>query len=635
MSPVGGYAAVPPDARCLSSKYVATGKEAAKLLVCESRAAKKDEAVDPTCVSKAQQKYALQFFKAEQKGGCANPGDADDMEVETLAFVADATAALPYTSDISSRRCASTKLKAVGKDAKSILKCYSKAAKKLTPVDPLCITKAEGKLVTKFGKAEDKGGCTTVGDATANQSTVDSYVDDSIALLSGVCGDDIAGGSEECDGLDDAACPGQCQLDCTCPAVCGDGVADPPEECDDGGIVGGDGCSATCELEDTSAVCAGVGSTSGTDLDSVRIASGLSSPVHVAAPSLDPYRLFIVEQPGRIRILDLINETLLGTPFLDITSDVLSGGERGLLSVAFHPDYENNRRFFVNYTNNAGNTVIARYEAQAGDPDLADPNSDEILLVITQTDSNHNGGQIAFGSDGYLYVGMGDGGGAGDPDETGQDDTTLLGKMLRLDVDVETAPFYAVPPTNPNAGAGDPLGLIWAKGLRNPWRFSFDRGTGDLYIGDVGQNQWEEVSYEPAASGGGLNFGWDIFEGDGHCFEPDPAPMCPNPPTGFTMPVLEYGHGQGCSITGGFVYRGCALPDLAGTYFYSDFCSDFIRTFELIGGVPQNTADRSADVAPGGGFSIASISSYGEDARGELYITDLFGGEVFKIVPGQ
>jgi cysteine-rich repeat protein len=416
------------------------------------------------------------------------------------------------------------------------------------------------------------------------------------------------------------------------PPPCGNGTVDGAEECDDGDTDGGDGCSATCQLENTSALCAGVPSVSGTGLDAVRVAAGLDKPVHVAAPPLDPSRVFVVEQEGRIRILR--NGSLQTTPFLAIEGLVGCCGERGLLSVAFHPAYETNGRFFVNYTDNAGDTVIARYQVSAN-PDLADAGSAVILLTIDQPFANHNGGQLAFGPDGYLYCGMGDGGAGGDTLEAGQDDATLLAKMLRLDVDVETPPYHAVPPANPNARAGLPLGLVWAKGLRNPWRFSFDRATGDLYIGDVGQNAVEEIDFQPVASTGGENYGWDVFEGS-QCFEPAPLfASCPSPPTGFTMPVLEYGHGQGCSVTGGFVYRGCAMPDLRGTYFYADYCTAFIRTFRGVsGGVAQNRADRTADLAPGGGPSIGSITSFGEDARGEIYVTD-HAGEVFKIVPGS
>jgi glucose/arabinose dehydrogenase len=198
---------------------------------------------------------------------------------------------------------------------------------------------------------------------------------------------------------------------------------------------------------------------------------------------------------------------------------------------------------------------------------------------------------------------------------------------------VDVPPFYAVPPTNPFAGRTDARGEIWAFGLRNPWRFSFDRATGDLYIGDVGQGAWEEIDVQPGESAGGENYGWSVFEGR-HCFTPiPPATDCPNPPTGFTMPVLEYDHGQGCAVMGGFVYRGCALPDLRGTYFYADYCSAFIRTFQGVsGGDATNTVDRTSDLAPGMGLSIDTPTTFGEDARGELFIAD-YGGEIFKIVP--
>jgi cysteine-rich repeat protein len=429
-----------------------------------------------------------------------------------------------------------------------------------------------------------------------------------------------------------AAAPASCGP--VVPADCGNGVAEDDEECDDGGTDPGDGCSATCTLENTSAVCEGVPSTPGTGLDSIRVASGLTRPLHVTAPRLDPSRVFISEQDGFIRILK--NGVLLPTPFLDIEDEVSCCGERGLLGLAFDPDYETNGTFYVNVTNNAGDTEIRRYTV-SGNPDVANPTG-LAILTITQDFSNHNGGQLTFGPDGYLYVGMGDGGSGGDPNERAQDDGELLGKMLRIDVD---APLYAIPPTNPFVGPGDPLDEIWAKGLRNPFRFSFDRGTGDLYIGDVGQNTWEEVNVTPASSTGGENYGWDVFEGNA-CFEPTPpAEECPSPPTGFTFPVLTYNHSQGCSITGGFVYRGCAMPDLAGTYFYSDICSAFIRTFNgVVGGVAQNQQNRTADVAPGGGLSIGGVSSFGEDARGELYIVDYGGGsmgagEVYKLIPGS
>jgi cysteine-rich repeat protein len=428
----------------------------------------------------------------------------------------------------------------------------------------------------------------------------------------------------------------------TCGAAtairCGDGAADGTEECDDGNSEAGDGCSPACQLESVSARCAGVPAVSGTGVATERVASGLENPVHITAPALDPNRVFVVEQRGRVRIIE--NAVLLPGAFLSIEDRVSCCGERGLLSAAFHPDFEANGRLFVNYTDNDGNTIIARYHVTE-DPNRIDPATETRLLMIEQPFANHNGGQIAFGPDGYLYVGMGDGGSGGDPQRNAQSDATLLGKMLRLDVDVEAPPYHAAPPGNPNASAGGGLGLIWAKGLRNPWRFSFDRGTGDLYIADVGQNAWEEISVQPAASAGGENYGWDVFEGD-HCVEPlPPATTCPLP-AAFTMPVHEYPNfdnpmvtGQGCSVTGGFVYRGCAMADLRGTYFYADFCAAFVRTFTGVeNGRALNHADRTTDVDPPGNASIGLVSSFGEDARGELYIADYDDGEIFRIVPG-
>jgi cysteine-rich repeat protein len=411
--------------------------------------------------------------------------------------------------------------------------------------------------------------------------------------------------------------------------TCGNGLAEAPEECDDGNLVNGDGCSATCQLENASARCVGVPTSAGTALDAVRVASGLSWPTHITAPPLDPNRLFVVEKTGRIRIIK--NGTLLAAPFLDLTGRVSLGPEQGLLSVAFHPNFEVNRRLFVDYTDNSGTTVIARYEASLGNPDVVDPASFRPVLLIAQPFPDHNGGQLAFGPDGYLYIGMGDGGGLSDPFESGQSDGTLLGKMLRLNIDTEFPPFYTVPPSNPNP-VNNPFGLIWAKGLQNPWRFSFDRVTGDLYVGDIGGNVREEVDFAPVTSTGGENYGWDIFEGS-QCFEPAPLffPDCPSP-SGYTFPVYEYNRTPGCGVVGGFVYRGCALPDLQGTYFFSDRCSPFVQTFAVVGGVAQNLTDRTADVAPGGGLSIDSVTSFGEDARGELYIADQ-DGDVFKLIP--
>ena len=363
-----------------------------------------------------------------------------------------------------------------------------------------------------------------------------------------------------------------------------------------------------------------------TDLSTIRVASGLTSPVFVTAPTGDNERIFIIEQPGRIRILR--DGAVLPAPFLDIVSRVSYGGERGLLGLAFHPQFADNGYFYVDYTNVSGNTVIARYNLTA-DADVADPMSEVILKTINQDFSNHNGGMLAFGPvDHYLYIGMGDGGSGGDPNERAQDDGQLLGKLLRLDVD---APPDYIPADNPFVGPGNPLDEIWAKGMRNPWRFSFDRLTHDLFIADVGQSNWEEIDFQPASSTGGENYGWNTYEGN-HCYD------SPCDPTGLVFPFYEYSHGGDpfrCSITGGYVYRGGLIPDLQGTYFFADYCSSQIWSFRYNAGDTSEFRDRTAELDPGGGLSIGSISSFGEDAPGEIYICDHDGGEVFKIVPAD
>jgi cysteine-rich repeat protein len=407
-------------------------------------------------------------------------------------------------------------------------------------------------------------------------------------------------------------------------ASCGNGVTEPGEQCDDANLVNGDGCSATCQFEGGACndVCAGVVPVAGTAITAQRVASGLDQPLFVTAPPHDVSRIFIVEKTGRIKVVKW--GALLPTPFLDLHTQVSNGSEQGVLGLAFHPNYVNNGRFFVDYTDTSGNTVVSQFQVSAN-PDVAAP-SETAILHVTQPFANHNGGDIIFGPDGFLYIALGDGGSAGDPQGNGQNTNTLLGKLLRIDVD--SASPYASPPSNPFFGATPGLDEIWAYGLRNPWRFSFDRLNGDLYIGDVGQDSWEEVDYQPASSSGGQNYGWNVMEGT-HCFNPSSG--CNQ--TGLTLPVLEYPHNPGCSITGGYVYRGCMMPDLRGTYFYGDFCAAFIRTFQIVNGTPTNLQDRTADLASGGSV-INSLSSFGEDARGELYICDL-GGEVFKIVPGS
>jgi glucose/arabinose dehydrogenase len=347
------------------------------------------------------------------------------------------------------------------------------------------------------------------------------------------------------------------------------------------------------------------------------VATGLNNPLYLTTPPGDTDRLFIVEQAGTIRIVK--GGALLPDPFLDIRDRVSSGGERGLFCLAFDPAYGSDGRFVVHYTDLNGNTRLSVFHVSA-DPDRADPASETIVLAAQQPFSNHNGGQILFGPDGYLYLGLGDGGGAGDPQGNGQKITDLLGDILRLDLSSGTS---AVPPAdNPFVGRSDAEPAIWSYGLRNPWRFSFDRATGDLYIADVGQSAWEEVDVATAAAGigKGVNYGWNRMEG-AHCYG---ASACDT--TGLALPVLEYDHGQGCSITGGYVYRGAAIPALQGHYFYGDYCNGWVRSFRVQDGQAVDKAQWPT-LAPGG-----PVLSFGEDQAGELYVLSA-NGTVFRIVP--
>lgn len=354
-------------------------------------------------------------------------------------------------------------------------------------------------------------------------------------------------------------------------------------------------------------------------------ASGLSQPVHVTHAGDGSGRIFVVEKAGRIKIMK--NGVVLPAPFLDISSKVLSaGGEQGLFSVAFPPAYAAKGYFYVNYTAVAGNgdTVVARYRITA-DPDVADPASEQVIFTHDQPFTNHNGGQLAFGPDGFLYIGMGDGGSGGDPFNNGQNPGVLLGKMLRIDV--ESGPFagYLIPPSNPFVGAAGFRGEIWALGLRNPWRFSFDRLTGDLYVADVGQNRLEEVNFQPAASAGGENYGWNIMEGS-ECFNPVdfPAPLPQCNQSGLTLPVAVYGHSLGdCSVTGGMVYRGQEFVSLQGVYFHGDFCSGTIRAIRRSGLAFESAVLLDTNLA---------ITTFGEDEAGNLYVADFVTGSVLKIV---
>ncbi len=348
-----------------------------------------------------------------------------------------------------------------------------------------------------------------------------------------------------------------------------------------------------------------------------RLVTGVGFPVQVVAPTGDP-RLFIVDKRGTIRVFE--NGGLLLEPFLDVRDLVSDGNEQGLLSVAFHPGYSANGRFFVYYTDRGNDTQVVEYRVSA-DPDRADPNPTKTILSVNQPARNHNGGLVTFGPDGMLYIALGDGGGGGDPLEAGQSLATLLGALLRIDVD--SGDPFAIPPDNPFVGQAGARGEIWAYGLRNPWRYSFDRQTGELYIADVGQNDREEVNAAPGGAAG-LNYGWNTMEGS-ECF--DPPQGCDQ--SGLTLPVLDYDHDDGCSVTGGFVYRGVALPELTGVYLYSDFCSGFVRSFRLAGGTATERREWP-ELKP----SERGVTAFGEDADGELYImTD--AGNVYKIVSGE
>jgi glucose/arabinose dehydrogenase len=316
---------------------------------------------------------------------------------------------------------------------------------------------------------------------------------------------------------------------------------------------------------------------------------------------------------------------------------VLSGGEEGLLSIAFPPNYENNGYFYVYYTNLAGNNQVSRFRVTSN-PDQADPNSEQLVILFNHPNySNHNGGQLAFGPDGYLYIGTGDGGGGGDPDENAQDLGSLLGKILRIDVGGQVpsitgpyqfflpligtnmaSPLYTIPDDNPFLGIAGARGEIWAYGLRNPWRFSFDRATGDLFTADVGQNSYEEVNYQPGTSVGGENYGWDIMEGN-HCFEP------PNncDKDGLVMPITEYDHSLGFAVTGGFVYRGSSYPGMQGFYLFADYYSGRIWGLNYHQNVWERQELDNTDY---------SISTFGEDESGELYLADHTGGRIFHVI---
>lgn len=349
------------------------------------------------------------------------------------------------------------------------------------------------------------------------------------------------------------------------------------------------------------------------------VVANLDNPTWLTAPPGDS-RLFVLERPGRIRIVQ--NGNMLAIPFLDLSGRVFTGGEGGLLSMAVDPDFTRNGYFYLYYTDPQQNIVIERFSASPN-PDLADPTSNLVILRIPHPNFvNHFGGQVAFGPDGFLYVGTGDGGGAGDPQRNGQNLGSLLGKLLRIDVSAARAGQpYTIPASNPYLNQAGRRPEIWAAGLRNPWRFSFDNSQ--LYLSDVGQDRREEVNISAAGNNGaaGLNYGWNTMEGT-LCYN---AATCDR--SGLTLPAFEYDHGSndvnGCSITGGFVYRGSALPELAGRYFYSDYCRGFLKSFLATGG--NVTEQRDWNIS-----GIGNVISFGQDGAGELYLTTS-RGSVYKI----
>lgn len=409
------------------------------------------------------------------------------------------------------------------------------------------------------------------------------------------------------------------------------------------------------------APCDGAHPTANTALKSLQVVSGISNPTHVAAAPNDPYRIFVVSQNGRIYLQRSIDDPAVHGVFLDISQKtaqpVPTCDECGMLGLVFDPDYALNGYFYVNYTETGATgmtTTVSRFSVDPGNPDVALPNSELRLIRFLQPETNHNGGWIDFGPDGYLYIGSGDGGGAGDQHGTcgnGQSTTTLLGKILRIDVrsnpsnrpaDCGGTTNYRIPLDNPLVGsAAANCEELWAWGLRNPWRSAFDAVTGDLYIADVGQFCNEEINVVPAGTGAGRNFGWRQMEGracynhaqSGNCGNQTPTTGCPNPcnDPSLTLPTVQYGHGSGCSVIGGFPYRGCQMPNFHGKYFYGDYCDGFVKSFVYSGGAGTQHQDWSTQVDPTGELA-SSLTSFGIDARGELYVTDR-DGLVFRVSP--
>jgi glucose/arabinose dehydrogenase len=396
-----------------------------------------------------------------------------------------------------------------------------------------------------------------------------------------------------------------------------------------GGGAGG-GAGAPAVIADPLKDCGAASNPSVPELVLTEVVSGLQRPIFVTQPAGDP-RLFVVEKPGRIRVVT--DGVLAEAPFLTVAGVSERGGEMGLLGLAFHPDYADNGRFFVYYSTLVGGEAhfsrVAEYTVSDGDPNVADAASERVLLEVAQPQDNHNGGHLEFGPDGYLYIALGDGGGGGDqhgPAGNGQNLNTLLGKILRIDVDGTGAGAngnYSVPSGNSQLEGALPE--IWSYGLRNPWRYSFDACKGDMYIGDVGQNEIEEVDFEPAGLAS-RNYGWRLMEGEA-CFNPDSG--CDAQAQNLVLPVATYDHDTGQSITGGYVYRGSGIPDLRGTYLYADYQSARFFALRMEGGqVAQAQVEITDNINPD--TDIDGISSFGQDSAGELYVVS-FDGVVYRI----
>lgn len=362
------------------------------------------------------------------------------------------------------------------------------------------------------------------------------------------------------------------------------------------------------------------------------VTTGLQAPTFITSDPNDTSRLYVLEQDtAAIRLIK--DGVLLPEPVLILDAFATETGERGLLGMAFHPDYANNRYFYVNFTDLEGDTVVQRFRMLTSNPDKADRRSGYNIFTVDQPFPDHNAGMLAFSPmDNYLYIALGDGGAGwiGDPNNRAQSGNTPLGKLLRIDVD--NGDPYGIPSDNPFVGPGNPIDEIWSLGLRNPWRFSFDRQTGDLWLGDVGQLEWEEIDFQPASSPGGENYGWRLKEGLA-CF--NPASNCDQP--GLTDPILVYDHVADpfrCAVISGYVYRGTALPHMQGHFFFGDWCSSQIWTLRLNElGVVKDFTERTDELAPPAGLDIIGLSSFGEDADGELYFCEYADGEIYKIVP--